>query len=65
VSTWLDDQIAKNLSWRAEEILNEIHGVHPEPVEDVPDTNLSLAQVASAVMTGHLGVELERVWRIG
>lgn len=58
---WLDYQIERNLSWRAEEILNEIHGVTKESV-DVPDSSLTLAEIAGAVMTGSLETIRERRW---
>lgn len=64
MSTWLEETLERNLSPRAEEIIAEIHGVQHEEVEDIADTNLTLAQVAGAVMTGELGKEFERVWEI-
>jgi hypothetical protein len=64
MSSWVDLEIERNLSWRAAEILDEIHGVTRE-VEDVPDSPLSFAQVASALMTGKLEVESEPRWRVG
>jgi len=63
MSSWLDERIERNLTWRSEMILDEIHGVTRE-VEDVPDSPLSFAQVASALMTGKLEVESEPRWRV-
>jgi hypothetical protein len=54
----------RNLSWRAEEILDEIHGVRHEYDQDVPDSTLTLAQIASAVMTGELGRKFKAVWEV-
>lgn len=64
MSGWLDDYIARNLSPRAEEILDEIHGVYREEDQEVPDSTLTLAQVASAVMTGKMGREFKPVWEV-
>jgi hypothetical protein len=46
VSTWLDDLIERNLSWRAEAVLNEIHGIKHEQVE-VPDSKIDFWMLAS------------------
>jgi hypothetical protein len=61
MSSWLDERIERNLTWRSEMILDEIHGVTRE-VEEVPDSPLSVSEVASAVLFKRLGRPLQAKW---
>jgi hypothetical protein len=63
--SWLEETLERNLSWRAEEILNEIHGVKKEDREDVPDTKLNMAELASWVQSGMKPRVWRRAWRVG
>lgn len=62
--SWVDLEIERNLSWRAERIMAEIKAT-PEPEhEDVPDSELTLAEIASAVQNGRLARTFAPRWRV-
>jgi len=62
---WLDETINRNLSWRAEEIMRDIHGLPDEDDEPVPDSPYSFAEVASGALFGGFAKTRVSVWRIG
>jgi len=61
-TSWLDLQIQRNLSERAEHIMAEIHGL-PEPErEEVPDSPFTFAEISAATVYARMPRKFKRAW---